>query len=82
MCEQEFSRAMKLGLAETWFSKVRGLSKDNEERLCASEVLADAWHEEGKYADAETMHREVLEGLRRLLGPEHPRTLGSASSLA
>ncbi len=35
----------------------------------------------GKHADAEQVHREVLEALRRVLGPDHPATLRSMNNL-
>jgi hypothetical protein len=37
---------------------------------------------QGKYAEAETMTREVLDVQRRVLGPEHPGTLTTMSNLA
>jgi hypothetical protein len=37
---------------------------------------------QGKHAEAELIHREVLGTRRRVLGEEHPNTLTSASNLA
>jgi hypothetical protein len=40
-------------------------------------LLALAWAlgQEGRYAEAEKLDREVLDIERRVLGPEHPTTL-------
>jgi hypothetical protein len=35
----------------------------------------------GKHAEAEQVHREVLEARQRVLGPEHPDTLRSMNNL-
>ncbi|CUS11372.1 unnamed protein product, partial [Tuber aestivum] len=36
----------------------------------------------GKYAESEAIHRRGLEGRERILGPNHPDTLGSVNNLA
>ena len=38
--------------------------------------------DQGKYADAEPMYREALDGRRRELGDAHPDTLRSIHNLA
>jgi tetratricopeptide (TPR) repeat protein len=37
---------------------------------------------QGKYGEAEAMHRRALEGYEKVLGPEHPNTLTSVYHLA
>jgi tetratricopeptide (TPR) repeat protein len=37
--------------------------------------LADAYYLLGKYTEAEALFRETLDAMRRVLGPDHPRTL-------
>jgi non-specific serine/threonine protein kinase/serine/threonine-protein kinase len=44
--------------------------------------LANVYQYEGKYAQAEALFRQTLEIRRRVLGPEHPDTLGSMVNLA
>ena len=44
--------------------------------------LASVYYLEGKYAQAEALDNQTLEIQRRVLGPEHPDTLESMSSLA
>ena len=44
--------------------------------------LADAYSDEGKYAQAEALYSQILEIRRRVLGPEHPGTLSSMNYLA
>ncbi|EXA53654.1 hypothetical protein FOVG_01389 [Fusarium oxysporum f. sp. pisi HDV247] len=36
----------------------------------------------GEYEEAEKMHREALELMEKVLGKEHPSTLGSMNNLA
>jgi len=88
-CEQNFTGAMRFGLAEAWWSRVckstvhrRSKCFVTEERLSAAGNLAVCRREQGKYAEAETIHREVLSMRRRVLGEEHPDTLTGASDLA
>ncbi|KAF8252525.1 TPR-like protein [Wilcoxina mikolae CBS 423.85] len=44
--------------------------------------LAECLQSQGKYEQAGEMHRRALHGLEKTLGPEHPETLGSLSSMA
>ena len=44
--------------------------------------LAIVLCDEGRYAEAEKLHRETLDIRRRVLGPEHPDTLMSMNNLA
>ncbi len=37
---------------------------------------------QGQYAEAEAMHRQVLQLKTKVLGPEHPDTLASMNSIA
>jgi Tfp pilus assembly protein PilF len=36
---------------------------------------------QGKYEEAEAMHRRALEGREKVLGPEHPETITSVNNL-
>jgi non-specific serine/threonine protein kinase/serine/threonine-protein kinase len=44
--------------------------------------LALIYHYRGKYAQAEALQSQTLKIKRRVLGPEHPNTLGSMNNLA
>jgi hypothetical protein len=58
------------------------LGHENEDTLFMRGHLARALAAQGKYAEAETMHREVLEVQQRVLGPEHEDTQCTARSLS
>ena len=44
--------------------------------------LAEALCSQGKYEEAERMHRQTLELREKALGAEHPDTLASMNNLA
>ena len=44
--------------------------------------LADALHDQGRYAEAESELRDIIAIQERVLGPEHPDTLSSRNNLA
>lgn len=44
--------------------------------------LALVLRSQGRYGEAEKMHRSELEVREKVLGPEHPSTLTSISNLA
>ena len=81
-CEQRFTSAMCIGLANTWWSQVRDRAEEDPERLAAASNLANSLDSQGKHAEAEEMQREVLAVRKRVLGAEHPDTLTTASNLA
>jgi hypothetical protein len=81
-CGQQFTGAMRTGLAEAWWSRVCDEAEESEERLAAAGNLATARVGDGQYAEAERIEREVHSIKRRLLGEEHPETLRSANNLA
>ena len=80
-CEQRFTGAMRIGLANAWWSQVRDRAEEDPERLAAAHNLATSLHGQGKYAEAEEMLREVLAVQKRVLGAEHPDTLAAASDM-
>ena len=81
-CGQRFTGAMRTGLGEAWWSRVRGEAEESAERLGAAHNLADCRRADGEYAVAVRIEREVLGVRRRVLGEEHPETLMSAGNLA
>ncbi len=44
--------------------------------------LAVLLHAQGKLAESEALFKETLEGLRAVLGPQHPNTLKTERLLA
>jgi CHAT domain-containing protein/Tfp pilus assembly protein PilF len=44
--------------------------------------LATLYSDQGRYGEAEPLHRDVLQARREVLGPRHPDTLGSLHNLA
>ena len=58
-CGQQFTGAMHRGLAEAWWSRMCDEAEESEERLAAAGNLGNARDKDGKYADAERIHREV-----------------------
>ena len=55
--------------------------KESEAPLTA-EVVGSVLSSQGKYDEAEAMHRRELEGSKKVFGPEHPDTLTSMANLA
>ncbi len=80
-CGQRFTGAMGTGLGEAWWSRVCDEAEESCERLVAAGNLANCRIQEGKYMEAERMHRQQLRVRRRVLGDEHPSTLASANNL-
>lgn len=60
--------------------KVLGNEHPNTESTVNS--LANMLENEGKYEEAEKLHRQVLSNCEKVLGNEHRDTLASVSSLA
>ena len=81
-CEQEFTGAMCIGLANAWWSQVRDRAEEDPERLAAAHNLANSLSHQGKHAEAGEMQREVLAMRKRALGAEHPDTLAAAQPAA
>ncbi len=60
----------------------RVLGKEHPHTLTSAGNLASSLWDQGKYAEAERIHREVLGVKRRVLGEEHPSTLNAVGNLA
>ena len=84
------STAQKLGLlqvanepTEVALSIRRNeLGNEHPETLSATSSLASLRRAQGKFAEAESLIRKVLQTQRRLLGSEHPDTLMSITNFA
>jgi len=48
------------------------LGAEHPDTLRALHHLADTFYEEGRYSEAESLHRQELVTSMRVLGPEHP----------
>ena len=81
-CEQRFTGALCIGLANAWWSQVRDRAEEDPERLEAANNLATSLDSQGKHAEAEEMLRAVLAVRKRVQGAEHPDTLTTAHNLA
>jgi hypothetical protein len=81
-CKQHFTGAMRRGLAEAWWARVRNAEVESNERLGAASNLGHSLKGDGKYGEAERISREVHGILMRSLGAEHPETLKCASEIA
>ena len=81
-CKQAFTGAMQRGLAEARWTQVRWREQEDGEWQMAALMMARAIGDQGRYAEAEKMQREVLAAQERELGADHPSTLATAGNLA
>ena len=58
------------------------LGRDDSHSRCDAIKLAQALREMGRYAEARHLDEDSLARTRRLVGEDHPDTLGSAGNLA
>ena len=59
----------------------RVLGPEHPDTLTSVSRLSSVLESQGKYKEAEGMHRRDLEGSEKVLGPEHPDTLTSVNNL-
>jgi tetratricopeptide (TPR) repeat protein len=62
--------------------EVLGPEHEHPSTMMSMSNLASVLGSQGKYEEAETIKRQVLEYAEKVLGPEHPDTLTSISNLA
>ncbi|KAF4152330.1 hypothetical protein CNMCM6069_002267 [Aspergillus lentulus] len=67
-------------VATTWIAET-ALGPEHPRTLTSVSSLGLVLDREGKYKEAEAMHRRALEGHEKALGSEHPNTLTSVSNL-
>lgn len=60
----------------------KALGRENQLTLESLNILAAVLRAQGKYEEAETLHRRALEGNEKNLGEDHPNTLMSMNNLA
>ena len=82
VCDQPFTGPLAIALAQELWSRKRNLPGHNNERIHALDLMATSLHKQGRYSEAEAMHREGVAIKRKVRGDEHPTTLDSAGSLA
>ena len=80
-CKQEYTGAMRLGLAETLCARLHGRPAEDDNRLRAQNNLANAYAQAGRLAEAEPLFRDLLATQRRVAGPNHANTLRVAGNL-
>lgn len=73
---------MRAWLADSAKSALDGLSTEMRGTSKLLMDVADLFHHQGKYDQAEALYCEALKGRRRKLGDEHRNTLASMNSLA
>ena len=56
-CKQGFTGAIRSGLADEWWMRMRDKPAENEDRLAAAGSLASSLNRQGKYTEAEQMFR-------------------------
>jgi len=67
------------------YHRLAGLPREVQDRYVKARQannLAATLHDQGKYAEAEAMHRQALAITRKALGEDHPDTAGSYNNLA
>ena len=57
------------------------LHRNSEEWAQVQDAIADLLFAQGRFGEAETLYRRVIELRSRILGPEHPETLASRNRL-
>ena len=80
-CKQDYTGAMRRGLAEALWTQLQGRPAEDVHRLCAQNLLAVAYQQAGRYAQAEALYRDILTIDRRVDGPNHENTLITASNV-
>ena len=83
-CQQEFTGAMRAGLAEVWRARVAGQAAESADRLAAEANLAEIllWDEHGKHVEAERRLRDLHKAHIRVFGTGHLETLAVQGNLA
>ena len=76
------SAAKELEMAQEHWNKLMRRPVDDEGRMEAVAILAEPLCEQNRFAEAETILREVLPRMKEKLGNSHPTTLSTAAHLA
>ena len=58
------------------------LGEEHPDTLASMNDLAVVLRHQGKYEDAEQMHRQTLDLMKKVLGADHPSTMASMYNLA
>jgi tetratricopeptide (TPR) repeat protein len=58
------------------------LGQEHPSTLISMNNLAQVLGSQGRYEEAERMHRQALQLIKKVLGQEHPHTLTSMDNLA
>jgi hypothetical protein len=80
-CGLSFTGQMGLGLAEVWWSAVKGFDEKNDERQSAGNILAQAFDRQGRHAECEEMCRELRAVQRRKPGSDSSTAMNTAHML-
>jgi hypothetical protein len=77
--ETRSSHDLASNLRQHWRDR---LGADHQHTLTVTYYLGWALRQMGRYAEARGLNQDTLDRCRRVLGADHPDTLGSASNLA
>lgn len=80
-CEQGYTGAMLLGLAEALWTRCIDMPADDEDRLATQNFVAIAYGQAGRLDEAEALYRDLLATYRRLDGANKESTLAVATNL-
>ena len=80
-CKQDYTGAMRLGLFEAVYARMRGRPAEDDRRLMAQGNLATAFMEAGRYAQAKALYQDLLATRQRVNGPNDTSTLFVAANL-
>ena len=81
-CDQDFTGAMRIGLADALWKLTCDLPEENLARMVGATNLASALAANGRETQAVALYRDALTVETRVLGAEDPKTLRTCNSLA
>ena len=80
-CKQQYTGPMRLALAGALWARLQRRPVEDGDRLCAQNTLANAYTQAGRFAQAETLYRDLLAIVRRVHGSNNMNTLTTAGNL-
>jgi hypothetical protein len=80
-CKQKYTGAIELGLAETLWARLQARPAEDKHRQSAQNLLANAYFEAGRDAEAEALYLDLLATARRVHGAIHSNTLQVSGNL-
>jgi hypothetical protein len=81
-CKQGYTGPMQLGLAEAFWVRLQRRPAEDAQRLSAQNILANAYLQAGRCAEAEPFYRDILATDGRVHGPTTTTHSGLLENLA